>query len=102
MLKAQNVKINNICKITYSNDSTNNKILNVRFVLQDNNDDNVKLVMDFIENLIKDYNLNGLNITRGKYKENNVIYVAFIIISMYNSYNIYKLPLLTLIKKSKS
>lgn len=36
------------------------------------------------------------------YKENNVIYVAFIIISMYNSYNIYKLPLLTLIKKSKS
>ena len=76
MLKTQNDKINNICKITYSNDSTNNKILNVRFVLQDNNDDNVKLVMDFIENLIKDYNLNGLNITRGKYKENNVIQVG--------------------------
>ena len=76
IIKMKNKKIDDICKIAYSKDAVNNKILNVRFVLQDDKDDNVKIVMDFIKNVINDYNLNGLSITRGKYKESNVIQVG--------------------------
>ena len=76
IVKMKNKKIDDICKITYSKDTVNNKILNVRFVLQDDKDDNVKIVLDFIRNVINDYNLNGLSITRGKYKESSVIQVG--------------------------
>lgn len=76
IIKMKNKKIDDICKIAYSKDAVNNKILNVRFVLQDDKDDNVKIVMDFIKNVINDYNLNGLSITRGKYKESSVIQVG--------------------------
>ena len=76
IVKMKNKKIDDICKITYSKDMVNNKILNVRFVLQDDKDDSVKIVMDFIRNVINDYNLNDLSITRGKYKESSVIQVG--------------------------
>ena len=65
-----------ICDVSYSKDSVNKKILNVRFVLKENDEYFVQMVLDLVNSVIKKNNLNELTVTRGVYKENNVIQVG--------------------------
>lgn len=71
-----NLSLSNICKITYSFDSTNNAVLNTRLVFNTKNDKIINTIVELIDTIIKDKNMVGLNVTRGIYGESWVVQVG--------------------------
>ena len=70
------MNIRTLCDITYSVDSKMNKILNVRLVFKNNNESQVKPIIDEINNLIEKTNYDNLVTTRGVFKGKIVIQVG--------------------------
>lgn len=68
--------LNNLCKVTYSEDSKNKGILNIRIVFESKNDKIINDIMCIIEEVKKNNKLNELVLTRGIYKDNIVIQIG--------------------------
>jgi len=68
-----NSKLSEYININYSKDLNTNKILNIRLIIENNNQEIVEEIFKKMENIIKDNNLSSINITRGVYKGKSVI-----------------------------
>ena len=64
------------CSVTYSKDLKNETLLNVRVVFKNNNETLISNIVDIIKDVIKDYNLTELVVTRGIYINNTVIQIG--------------------------
>ncbi len=72
----KNLKYSKFFKIKYSKDLISNIIINIRLIF-DNVDNNIiNFVFNNIKNIIKDNNYNNICITRGIYKNINVIQIG--------------------------
>ncbi len=68
--------LSSICNITYSRDTKSGKILNIRIVFSVTNNQLIDSVFDVINSIIKDNNLNSICISRGIYKDKNVVQIG--------------------------
>lgn len=68
--------LNHFCKVTYSKDIKDERLLNIRIVFESNNDKVITDIMDVIDDIIKSNDLKSLVITRGIYKDNTVIQIG--------------------------
>ena len=71
-----NSEIGKYFKITYSEDSTTKKIINIRILVEKNNENITDLLFDNIDKIIQNNKFEGLHITRGFYKEQSVIQIG--------------------------
>ena len=73
---ADKFHLNSLCDMTYSEDSVNKRLLNVRFILLNDEKETVESLKGIINETIKNNKLYNLTITRGIYKGRTVIQIG--------------------------
>ncbi len=68
--------ISDICNITYSKDLKTKTILNIRIIFKVDDKKLIDSVFDIIQDIIRNDNLDAISITRGIYKDKNVIQIG--------------------------
>lgn len=71
--------LSNYCDLSYSHDSINNKILNIRLVMKTKNEKIIGLIKDVVESLTKKNNYNNLKVTIGVHQGDTVIQLGTIL-----------------------
>lgn len=68
--------LHKLCDIKYSIDKKNNNIINIRIILNKNDEKLISILTDIIKDTIKDNYLNNVCVSRGIYKGKNVIQIG--------------------------
>ena len=69
-------ELDRYCNITYSKDSQNNNIINIRLAIKTNNENIVNCLITLINNLLKDKAYKNLNLTLGLHEGKQILQIG--------------------------